>query len=267
MKYLQVSALEALSGAIADIDVGVCIFNGVVEAYSLKPVTDDKRLVKEISRAYSNEMIIRKNGNFDPLTMPMEELSRNLEEERITPLGDIQETTVQWKFAELLSTLTQSHPNRDFSNIDPHLFCVHDDLRHLYRQVNARLSMLPEIEPPITHTFWKCIDRQIQYRKSPDACEIYTYNQEAYRPGIRWEEHVFFVNRTLKQLVYVFLEGRSKIHTSLMPGQTLNARFPSSPSLGPKMCFSRNSEDDAMMEEMEDMNLLPPTVKIEDFRH
>jgi len=193
----------------------------------------------------------------------LQELSRNLDEIRSTPLGNIQEERTQWKLAELIATLNQSHPHYDYTHASPQQFHEIENLREVIERINTRLDMLPDNDPPIRIIFWNAIEETVQCKN----CECYCFIEESLRPGVRWEEHIFLVNRESKLLVYIFLEGNSKLHSHSRGSNPpeLHARFPSSPSLPPQSnnhSFGMQPENH-FMEEID--GLMPPsaTVKIE----
>lgn len=261
MKYIHVPALEQLSLAISNVDAGTCVINGIFEAYSCKSISDDKKLVRAISREYSDENIITQ---LQPRSHDLKELSRNLELARSTPLGNIQETQTQQLFADLMTTLNHAHHYYDYSNITPDQFYVETDFSEVCEVIDSRLQLLPANDPPIASILWSALDETLLGIRD---CTIINFSEETSTAGQKWAEHYFFVNKNIKKLVYIFVEGISKLHST----EVISTRFAASPHLRPQnpIILKNNSSNinnngaQAMeLDQMEEIaDLMPPPVQ------
>eukprot|EP00494_Astrolonche_serrata_P024056 UN24314 len=152
MKFLQEPHLATLSEALTNIDCGVSVFNCTVEAFSMKPVTEDKKLLKKITRQYSNEQII---DRMNIKNNTLEQMKDRVAKEVKCSLGNLQNLDTQRLMAELIATLNQAHPNSDYSRISPHAF-FRASFKNFAQEVESHLSLIYG-EPNIVSIFWTSI--------------------------------------------------------------------------------------------------------------
>jgi len=240
MKFLQEPHLATLCEALTNIDCGTCVFNCAVEAFSCKPVKDDKKLLKRISREFSNERIIHRMADNKVQEMNVKQMKASLDKAVETPVGNIQNAETQRLVTDLISTLNQAHPNADFSRISPHSF---DPIpfKTFTEEIESHLCLLRD-EPDIVGIFWTSIKKSINFTN----CEVYGYRPEVFGRNILWEEHYFIVNKKEKKLVYIYMEGSSKMNLDSSE-KPLNVNLPTSPALGSMYPQTEMDEDSLLM--------------------
>jgi hypothetical protein len=140
MKYLENPALENLSNYLSNREIGGCVLNGRVEAFSCKRAGDDKKLSKVL------EAKIVEDLSFCP---PVRQ--------RASSLGDLNEVSTRRLLIDLITTLNASFPDYDFSCASPDAF-VQRDLSNMIQTSNGHLAELTTQNPSFLVDMWKIID-------------------------------------------------------------------------------------------------------------
>mmetsp|Transcript_24425 Transcript_24425/g.35893 ORF Transcript_24425/g.35893 Transcript_24425/m.35893 type:complete len:230 (+) Transcript_24425:63-752(+) len=191
MKYLENAGLEYFSNFLTGREMGGCVLDGRIEAFSCKRAGEDKRLSKVLEAKMVEEM-----SHSPP--------SRK----RSTSLGDLNEVSTRRLLIDLISTLNASFPDYDFSTVSPEAF-VQRDLKYALHCANSHLAELTASNPSILEEMWNSIDEVISLRN----CEIYSYvpdmNEDPFSDGTLWSFNFFLFNKELKRICYFTCMARS----------------------------------------------------------
>ncbi|CAE7551989.1 Maf1, partial [Symbiodinium microadriaticum] len=184
MKYLENPGLEAMSNFLTGREMGGCILDGRIEAFSCKRAGEDKKLSKVLEAKLVEDLTM------DP---PVRK--------RSTSLGDLSEVSTRRLLIDLISTLNASFPDYDFSTATPDSF-VQRDLKFMLQNVNSYLAELTASNGSILEELWRAVDEVIVLRE----CEIFSYvpdmNEDPFSDGILWSFNFFVFNKELKRLCY-----------------------------------------------------------------
>lgn len=185
MKYLEFSALESLTSFLTNKEIGGCILNGRVEAFSCKRAGDDKKLSKVLEAKFADDLAA---------VAPAQRT-------RSTSLGDLNEGSTRRLLIDLISTLNASFPDYDFSHASPDSFSQ-KELKNVIKDVNTCLAELTSANPTFLSELWSVIDEVIQIKN----CEVYSYlpdmEEDPFSDGTMWSFNFFFFNKELKRICY-----------------------------------------------------------------
>ena len=121
MKYLENQGLEAMSNFLTGREMGGCILDGRIEAFSCKRAGDDKKLSKVLEAKLVEDLTM------DP---PVRK--------RSTSLGDLSEVSTRRLLIDLISTLNASFPG---TKPRQSMSCHFNDLNQIM------ISLLPPPRP------------------------------------------------------------------------------------------------------------------------
>lgn len=181
MKYLENTGLEAMSNFLTGREMGGCVLDGRIEAFSCKRAGDDKKLSKLLEAKLVEDLTIQ-----------------TPQRKRSTSLGDLSEVSTRRLLIDLISTLNASFPgmqqtihlhmnkrvllDHDFSTVSTDSF-VQRDLKFMLHNVNSYLAELTASSGSILEELWQAIDEVITLRD----CEIFSYvpdmNEDPFSDG------------------------------------------------------------------------------------
>jgi len=189
MKYLILPALDNLTKQMSKCDLGDFVINGKIEAYSCKRAGQDKRTAKSLEKQF-------KSLASSPKVVPS------------SPLGPIGLPSTRKLLISLITTMNNSFPDYDFSDLRPEEFAetkskdVIDSLNGLF------IDSMDGVIKDFRANFWKVLDEVVQTEK----CQIFTY-----KPGfesssrVLWATNFFFYNKKLKKIVFFIVSATSKL--------------------------------------------------------
>ncbi|EKM58401.1 uncharacterized protein PHACADRAFT_252689 [Phanerochaete carnosa HHB-10118-sp] len=110
MKYMEIPELARLAQALTH-EGPECSVHTRLEAYSLKPVSKDKKLFKSLEAGYQSDA-----SHSPPLPSFM---SQNGEQLDMTPFGHMNDQHARKTLYLLINTLNHAFPDHDFSDVRP----------------------------------------------------------------------------------------------------------------------------------------------------
>jgi Maf1 regulator len=117
-----------------------------------------------------------------------------------TTLGDFSELSTRRLMTDLILTLNSSFPDYDFSNVKPSHF-QKLKLDVVRKNIYAKLSELASQQrnPNWLVELWVALNDVIELRD----CDVYSFDfDEMDNESALWSFHYFFVNKTLKRVVF-----------------------------------------------------------------
>ncbi|KAG5439770.1 hypothetical protein PCANB_000052 [Pneumocystis canis] len=205
MKFLEIKDFDAINKALV-FDADDCRVLGRCELYTTKAAGCDKKLYKAIDRSlesrYQDDLM----------------LSRSLESgsthiQQMSPFGPLDHPSSRKTFAYIVATLNASHPDHDFSNLQPQDFRKERSLAMTLNTLNTTLLNLSR-QRFSTCGLWEAIDKHIELSQ----CDIYVYQPDSDSDplgddGLIWSTCYFFFNRSMKRVLYINLSTVSIQHS------------------------------------------------------
>eukprot|EP00164_Ancoracysta_twista_P001625 GFYU01002131.1.p1 GENE.GFYU01002131.1~~GFYU01002131.1.p1 ORF type:complete len:230 (+),score=45.08 GFYU01002131.1:443-1132(+) len=196
MKYLDITQLDEMNTALANLDAGDQTLHGKVEAYSCKRAAEDKKLAKELedqlTEAIASSPVVATS------------LSKS-------PMGDFMDQSVRKIFINLISTLNASFsPDYDFRDTQPSDFVMEPDLNQTFFRIRNAIKVptfdVDKLFAVMNETInlWECE----VYSYSPDMDE-HPFSDE----GMLWCLTYFFYNRKQKKLLFFNVFSVSKMRS------------------------------------------------------
>lgn len=188
ISFLQCASLDGLNSTLSHLQLTDSIIQGRVEAYSCKPVNDDKRLYRHLEFRYADDL-----EDYGPNDMPM-----------VSPFGPLNMQASRKTLYYLISTLNLSFPDYDFSNVKPEQFSKQPHLSMVINSINVSLSTAGSAAADLLQNMWPSIDSEIKLNE----CDIYMFTPDIdsdpaeEEDGTIWSLHYFFYNKKLKRLVF-----------------------------------------------------------------
>lgn len=192
MKYFEDPGLSMLTSTLSSLQVGDRILEGKLEAFTFKRGGADKKLSKTLEQQYLDEVA----------TSPSSILSSS-------PLGSLADSSTRKLLINLISTMNAAFPDYDFSSLRPEQFAKESSLSVVMNAVNSHLAEIVEEHPEFLEQLWEGVNNVINMRE----CEVYAYipdmDSDPFTDGNLWSFNFFFVNKTMKRLVYFACIARS----------------------------------------------------------
>lgn len=166
--------------------------------YTTKAAGGDKKLYKVIDQSletrYHEDLALGKS--LESGTTMMQQMS---------PFGPLDHPSSRKTFAYIVATLNASHPDHDFTNLQPQDFRKERSLAMTLNSLNTTLLNLSR-QQFSTCGLWEVIDRHIELSQ----CDIYVYQPDSDSnplggDGLIWSTCYFFFNRTMKRVLYINL--------------------------------------------------------------
>lgn len=109
----------------------------------------------------------------------------------------------------LIATLNATHSNHDFTSIAPHSFRRERNVRYTLSHI------LPPTNPSVQSELLLLLEKEMDWRatgSNPD-CTVYSVDEgimmDALPVGTVWCTTLFWVNKKLKRVVFLEVQGRS----------------------------------------------------------
>ena len=124
-----------------------------------------------------------------------------------SPFGNLSQSTTRKTFAYIVATLNASHPDHDFSALQPFDFRKERSLSIVINALNTTLSSQGQLN---TTGLWDLIDRHLDLNQ----CEIYSYAPDSDSDphgsdALLWSQSYFFFSKEQKRVLYFTLRGVS----------------------------------------------------------
>jgi hypothetical protein len=119
-----------------------------------------------------------------------------------SPFGPLHKPASRKAFAYLISILNYSHPDHDFSFLQPSDFRREGAPTYV---INSFNNLLFASGIPVPTSIWECLDRHIGLKE----CDVYSHTPpESFlddEPGTLWSYMWFFFNKKRKRVAYLNL--------------------------------------------------------------
>uniref|UniRef100_A0A7N0US84 Repressor of RNA polymerase III transcription n=1 Tax=Kalanchoe fedtschenkoi TaxID=63787 RepID=A0A7N0US84_KALFE len=205
MKYLEYTPLERISDFLSHLNLGQCIIESRLEAYSCKHTGADKRL----SFSLENEIL--------------DYLGKSSETDSPSPADSFLCRSSRRTLVYLVLTLNHMYPDYDFSAVQAHQYFIEeswDSFTHTVETylVDVNKEWSEETGCSLIETLQKALDEVIKLSE----CEIYSYNPTAeadplIEKGSIWSFNFFFYNKRLKRVVGFRCSSLSNLLTDGFP--------------------------------------------------
>uniref|UniRef100_A0A7I4E8B6 Repressor of RNA polymerase III transcription n=1 Tax=Physcomitrium patens TaxID=3218 RepID=A0A7I4E8B6_PHYPA len=199
MKFLEYTPLARINAFLSHVDVGGCMIQGGLEAYSCKLAGVDKKL----SRSLEQEVV-------DSLAYLPFDLSTS-------PVGSLSSTARTLIY--LILTLNHMYPDYDFSMLRPQHFIKEHGVFAAKQKIDVSLVEASKIwftevgeETTLMDSIWNAIDEVMTL----EDCEVYSYSPDAEGDpfadtGSIWSFNYFFYNKKQKRILYFSSRCASKL--------------------------------------------------------
>lgn len=201
MKFLEYTPLSRVSAFLQRVNLGDCVVQGEIQAYSCKLAGVDKKL----SRSLDSEVV----GSLS--TTPPSVLSAS-------PVGPLTDANSRKTLIYLILTLNHMYPDYDFSMLRAQHFRKEVDLR--FARANIDNLMLETAKTwdaercgseQFSDVLWSAVDEVIGLCE----CDVYCYSGDMEGDpfadaGNLWTFNYFFYNKKSKRIVYFSCRSRSK---------------------------------------------------------
>ena len=237
MKFIEDDKLIQITQELSDVVYGTRVINGRVECFSCKRTGGDKKYAHDLTEKYLHEIehcdaIVKKtmgspiSSYSSPRDKSFSDLQSCIRKGRSTsvgstsdlstsPLGDFHESVTQRLLTDLILTLNSSFPDYDYSFVRPDHFVRVTSVKSAMNRTNEKMSefLVSGKGPEFLNDLWSAIDDVIMLKD----CEIYSYtpddtsdeflsaltgDEQPHSPGVLWSLNYFFVNKTLKRIVF-----------------------------------------------------------------
>lgn len=225
MKFLENEKLTELTAELSEASIGMSshrIINGRLEAYTMKRAGNDKKFAHELGQKYIAEIeeiqqgiaatIERRKRSASTTSVyeatakrPKPNLVRSQSfdftfdaESAKTTLGDFSEMATRRLMTDLILTLNSSFPDYDFSNVKPSQF-EKLNIETVRKRIYERLSELASFknQKDWLVEMWMAVHDVIDLRE----CDVYSFDEDIDEDAF-WSFHYFFVNKSLRRLVF-----------------------------------------------------------------
>lgn len=125
------------------------------------------------------------------------------------PFGPLDHVSSRRTLVFLIATLNATHSNHDFTSISPQSFRRERNIRYTLSHI------FPPSNPAVQSDFLAMLEKEMDWRPSgpnPD-CTVYSIDEstmmQALPVGTLWCTTLFWVNKKLKRVLFVEVQGRS----------------------------------------------------------
>ncbi|CAM9096405.1 unnamed protein product [Phaeothamnion confervicola] len=195
MKFIEEPQLLALTNLLTDMKIGERVLTGRLEAFSCKRGGGEKKLCQQLDQH-------------------IKEMGASPQVYGTSPsLGALTDSSVRRLLIDLVCTMNASFPDYDFSDITPEMFAREGSVAAAVARVNAHLAEIGEVYHAATWLahLWSCVEEAIRLKD----CEVYSYvpdmqGGDPFSDGSLWSFNYFFVNRSLKRILYFTCVAKSR---------------------------------------------------------
>ncbi|EPY53315.1 repressor-RNA polymerase III Maf1 [Schizosaccharomyces cryophilus OY26] len=200
MKFLELADLDAINNALS-FDADDCRIHGKCEIYTTKSTGSDKKLYKAIETRCQEDMLAFSSSKSPELAFSLTQQS---------PFGPLDQSSSRRTFMYIVATLNASHPDHDFSNLQPTDFYKEPSLSRVLDSVNATINGMGRGRISV-NKLWETLDRHINLSE----CNVYSYTPDSDSDpygdeALIWSMSYFFFNKNMKRMLYFSLHGLGK---------------------------------------------------------
>lgn len=225
MKFLENEKLTELTAELSEASLGMSshrVINGRLEAYTMKRAGGDKKFAHALGQKYVAEIEeiqqgiaakVERRKRSASTTSVYEATSKRPRSNLVrsqsfdftldsasskTTLGDFSELATRRLMTDLILTLNASFPDHDFSNVKPNQF-EKLKIETVRRRIDEHLSELAcsKTQKDWLVEMWMAVNDVIDLRE----CDVYSFDEDI-EEGAFWSFHYFFVNKSLRRLVF-----------------------------------------------------------------
>lgn len=201
MKFLEYTPLGRVSAFLQRANLGECVVEGELQAYSCKLAGMDKKLSRSLDQEVMGSLA----------TTPPQLLSAS-------PVGPLTDANSRKTLIYLILTLNHMYPDYDFSMLRAHHFRKEADVRFAIENIDNLLletSKLWDEQSFGAQSFgavlWSAVDEVIGLCE----CDVYCYHGDMEGdpfadPANLWAFNYFFYNKKSKRIVYFSCHSKSK---------------------------------------------------------
>ncbi|ODQ66829.1 repressor of RNA polymerase III transcription MAF1 [Nadsonia fulvescens var. elongata DSM 6958] len=151
-----------------------------------------------------------------------------------SPFGPLDQSASRKAYAYIISTLNASHPDHDFSSLQPTDFQREHSLSSVMSRFNNTVFGLGMPVPP---QLWECLDNYMDLKDSHIYSLTPSSSSLTHEPGSLWSMMWFFFNKRRKRVCYMSVKA-TRLHYG---SATMNYH---SPRTSPDEDDEGNSEGD-----------------------
>lgn len=226
MKYLENEKLTELTAELSDVPIGDSsrVINGRIEAYTMKRAGNDKKFAFALGQKYVAEIeelqqemaqTVERRKRSASTSSILEASAKRSKPSRgrslsfdyftldnvnpKTTLGDFSELATRRLMTDLILTLNASFPDYDFANVKPSQF-EKLNIETVRDQIYERLSELASFKSQKNWLveLWMAVNDVVDLRE----CLIFSFEEEMIDEEALWSFHYFFVNKSLRRIVF-----------------------------------------------------------------
>ena len=125
------------------------------------------------------------------------------------PFGPLDHVSSRRTLTYLIATLNATHSNHDFTSISPYSFRRERNVRYTLSHI------LPPTNPSVQSELLLLLEKEMDWRAtgSNSDCTVYSVDEgimmDALPVGTVWCTNLFWVNKKLKRVLFLEVQGRS----------------------------------------------------------
>lgn len=201
MKFLEYTPLSRVSAFLQRVNLGDCVVEGELQAYSCKLAGVDKKLSRSVDQEVMSALA----------TTPPQLMSAS-------PVGPLTDANSRKTLIYLILTLNHMYPDYDFSMLRAHHFHKEVDVRIAKENIDKLLKETCKLwneqsfgSQSFDDILWSAVDEVIGLCE----CDVYCYQGDMEGdpfadPGNLWAFNYFFYNKKSKRIVYFSCHSKSK---------------------------------------------------------
>eukprot|EP00742_Colponemidia_sp_Colp-10_P000560 GILJ01000610.1.p1 GENE.GILJ01000610.1~~GILJ01000610.1.p1 ORF type:complete len:267 (+),score=39.88 GILJ01000610.1:48-803(+) len=195
MKFVEVPSLAYVSSMLDGLDLGDRKLYGRLELYACRKTTTDRRLSLTVEQHLDEELASSPKGHSP------------------SPLGLLSDNSTKKLLINLISTLNESFPDYDFSNLRPEQFTREANINFVINSINTNLAEVVEkMNGGFIEQLWSAVGEVINLRD----VEVYSYIPDmvsdpfSESAGILWSLDYFFYDKKQKKILFFTMMTKSK---------------------------------------------------------
>jgi len=201
MKLLDLAGFDNLNSLLFHNETRDLRLFGRVEAYSCRWAGTDKKLFSSLDHHLSDSQNSPGKSSFSPEN---------------SPFGPLSNRQCRKTLIFLISTMNQSFPDYDFSNVRADDFRKEPEWPLVVNAINTTLNSVIANYSTTQAQLWNCIDQAISLKE----CSIYSFipdpdSDPFAEEGIIWSLNYFFYNKKWKRVIFFTVRASSKASRGL----------------------------------------------------
>ncbi|CAM6091576.1 unnamed protein product [Calypogeia fissa] len=190
MKYLEYTPLARINAFLSNVNLGDCLIQGALEAYSCKLAGMDKKLSRSLEQEVLDSLCFLPNLS-------------------TSPVGPLSSSASRKTLIYLILTLNHMYPDYDFSMLRAHHFskelgpcAAKQKIEQFMLEATKIWEALAGEEIPLMDSVWTAIDEVMEL----GDCDVYScvpdFEGDPFADrGSIWSFNYFFYNKKLKRIL------------------------------------------------------------------